>query len=85
TDANLIEKEELEKMRGSKVIMINALRKKKHPSHFNLEEALAVIKSLAPEKAFITHISHQMGLHSEVEKELPPNIHLAYDGLKFSI
>jgi len=85
TDANQIHPEELEKMRGSKVIIINALRKKKHPSHFNLEDAINIIQSLAPQKAYLTHISHQMGLHVEIEKELPQNTHLAYDGLKISI
>jgi len=85
TDANQIGAEELEKMKGSRIVMINALRKKKHPSHFNLEEAIAIIQTLGPEKAYLTHISHQMGLHREVEKELPPNIHLAYDGLKITL
>jgi phosphoribosyl 1,2-cyclic phosphate phosphodiesterase len=59
--------------------VVNALRKKEHISHFNLEEALAFIAELAPERAFLTHISHLMGRHAEVE--LPPNVHLAYDGL----
>jgi len=85
TDANYIAPEELEKMRGSKVIILNALRKEKHISHFNLEEAIALVRELKPEKAYFTHISHQMGFHAEVEKELPENIHLAFDGLKFKV
>jgi phosphoribosyl 1,2-cyclic phosphate phosphodiesterase len=85
TDANYIAPQELDKMRGSKVIILNALRKEKHISHFNLEEAIALVRELKPEKAYFTHISHQMGLHADVEKELPENIHLAYDGLRFEV
>lgn len=85
TDANYIAPEELDKMRGSKVIIINALRKEKHISHFNLEEAIALARELKPEKAYFTHISHQMGLHEKVEEELPENIHLAFDGLRFEV
>ncbi|MDX9941522.1 MAG: MBL fold metallo-hydrolase [Bacteroidales bacterium] len=85
TDANQIEAEELDKMRGSKVVIINALRKKKHISHFSLEEAVAILQELAPEKGYLTHISHQMGFSADVEKELPENIHLAYDGLKLKV
>jgi phosphoribosyl 1,2-cyclic phosphate phosphodiesterase len=85
TDANYIAPEELDKMRGSKVIILNALRKDKHISHFNLEEAIALVRELKPEKAYFTHISHQMGLHAEVEKKLPENIHLAFDGLRISV
>jgi len=85
TDANYIAPQELDKMRGSKVIILNALRKEKHISHFNLEEAIALVRELKPEKAYFTHISHQMGLHAEVEKELPENIFLAYDGLRFEV
>lgn len=85
TDANRIEPEELDKMRGSKYVIINALRKEKHISHFSLEEAVAILRELNPEKGYLTHISHQMGLHSDVDKELPVNIHLAYDGLRLRI
>jgi phosphoribosyl 1,2-cyclic phosphate phosphodiesterase len=81
TDANFISEEELEKVRGSKILVINALRKTTHISHFTLDEALEVIDKIKPEKAYITHISHMMGLHAAVEKELPPHVHLAYDGL----
>ena len=83
TDASIIEPEEMDKMKGSKFIIINALRKEKHYSHFNLEEAIEILQYLKPEKGYITHISHQMGLYEEISKELPPGIELAYDGLKF--
>jgi len=82
TDANHIEQKELDKMKGSKVIIINALRKEKHISHFNLEEAIDIIRYINPEKAYITHISHQMGLHRDIEKELPDHIYLACDGAR---
>ena len=85
TDANFIADEELEKVKGSKVLVINALRKTTHISHFTLDEALEVIDKINPEKAYITHISHMMGLHAEVEKELPPHVHLAYDGLTLHV
>lgn len=85
TDANTIEGEELEKMRGSKVIIINALRKETHHSHFSLQQAVDIILSLNPEKGYITHISHQMGLHAEVQQSLPERIFLAYDNLKFCL
>jgi phosphoribosyl 1,2-cyclic phosphate phosphodiesterase len=62
-------------------MVINALRKEKHISHFSLREAVDIIREISPKKSFITHISHQMGLHSEVSKELPSEIMLAYDGL----
>ena len=81
TDVNFISEEEIEKVKGSKVVVIGALRQEKHLSHFSLLEAIEVIKKIAPEQAYITHISHQMGLHREVEMELPPFINLAYDGL----
>ena len=85
TDANFIADKEIEKIKGSKILIINALRKQKHISHFNLEEALAVIEKVRPEKAYLTHISHLMGLHQEVEKELPENVFLAYDGLQIEV
>jgi phosphoribosyl 1,2-cyclic phosphate phosphodiesterase len=81
TDAVEIPHKERKKMAGSKVIVLNALRKKKHYSHFNLEEAIAVLGELKPEKAFLTHISHQMGLCEEISGELPPFVKLACDGL----
>lgn len=85
TDANYISDKEKEKIKGSKVIVLNALRRKHHISHFTLDEAVALLKELKPEKAYLTHISHQLGKHEEVEKELPGFIRLAYDGLKISI
>jgi len=83
TDANYIPEEEKEKIIGSRYIVINALRKQKHVSHFTLSEAVKLINEFGPQRGFITHISHQMGLHEEVQKELPPNILLAYDELSF--
>lgn len=85
TDANFIADEELEKVKGSKVLVINALRKTTHISHFTLDEALEVIAKVKPEKAYITHISHMMGLHADVATELPPNVFLAHDGLTLNI
>ena len=81
TDANYIPEESKEKLYGVKYMVVNALRKEKHISHFSLREAVDLIREISPKKAFITHISHQMGLHSEVSRELPSGIMLAYDGL----
>jgi phosphoribosyl 1,2-cyclic phosphate phosphodiesterase len=81
TDANAIAPEEQDKLRDLDVLVINALRKTTHVSHFTLAEALELIAELKPNQAYITHISHQMGLHSAVNKELPPNVSLAHDGL----
>jgi phosphoribosyl 1,2-cyclic phosphate phosphodiesterase len=83
TDANYIPEESKEKLFGVKYLVINALRKEKHISHFSLREAIDLIREISPKKAYITHISHQMGYHSEVSKDLPPGIYLAYDGLNF--
>jgi phosphoribosyl 1,2-cyclic phosphate phosphodiesterase len=84
TDVNYISDQALEKIKGSKVLVIGALRKEKHISHFTLDEAIEVFKKVQPEQGFITHISHQMGLHREVEEELPPFVRLAYDGLSIT-
>jgi phosphoribosyl 1,2-cyclic phosphate phosphodiesterase len=81
TDANRIEESEKEKIRGSEVMVLNALRRKKHISHFNLEEAIAMVQELKVPTAYFTHISHQLGRHKDVETELPEGIHLAWDGL----
>lgn len=81
TDVKTIAKEEVEKIIGSKVLVVNALREEAHHSHFNLEEALEFIDMVKPEKAYLTHISHLLGFHEEVEKKLPENVHLAYDNL----
>jgi len=82
TDANRIDDKELERIRGSEVLVLNALRKQKHISHFTLEEAIEVVQELKIPTAYFTHMSHQIGLHAEIEAELPDNIHLAYDGLE---
>jgi phosphoribosyl 1,2-cyclic phosphate phosphodiesterase len=81
TDANYVPEDSKEKLFGIKYLVVNALRKEKHISHFNLREAIDFIREISPKKAFITHISHQMGYHDEVSKELPAGIVLAYDGL----
>jgi phosphoribosyl 1,2-cyclic phosphate phosphodiesterase len=85
TDANFIADSELEKIKGSKVLVLNALRKETHYSHFNLEQAIAIIKQVQPETAYLTHISHHLGLYDVVKNELPSNIHLAYDGLTLTM
>lgn len=85
TDANFISEEEKEKIVGSKYIVINALRKQKHISHFTLGEALKLIEEFSPRKAFITHVSHQMGFHADIQAELPRNVAMAYDGLVVEI
>lgn len=82
TDANRIEEDEKLKIRGSRVMVLNALRKQKHISHFSLGEAIDLVEELQVPEAWFTHMSHQMGLHAEVEAELPENIHLAWDGLQ---
>lgn len=85
TDANYISEEELQKIFGTKILILNALRKEKHLSHYSLEEALEIIKIISPRKAFLTHLSHNMGLHDKINPQLPDNVALAYDGqiLKF--
>lgn len=85
TDANRIDDNSKERIRGSKVLVLNALRKEKHISHFTLDEALALADELQVEQAYFIHLSHQMGLHDEVSAALPANRHLAYDGLKIKI
>ena len=80
TDVNFISKKEKEKMKGVKVIVIDALRRKPHISHFTLAQAVELLEELEPKKGFLTHISHYMGRHDEVNKELPDFIKLAYDG-----
>lgn len=85
TDANFISKEEKEKIKGSKIIVLNALRREEHISHYTLDEAVNLLKEFNPEKAYLTHISHQLGLHDAVSKELPSFIEIAYDGLEIEI
>jgi phosphoribosyl 1,2-cyclic phosphate phosphodiesterase len=82
TDANYIPEETREKIIGVKYLVINALRKEKHISHFSLREALSLIEQVSPRKAFITHIGHQMGKHAEINRDLPVNVTLARDGLE---
>ena len=84
TDANSIPEAEHEKVLGTKTLVINALQREDHLSHFTLNEALEVIDKLQPEKAYLTHISHKMGLHQTVSEELPANVALAYDGLSIN-
>ncbi|MCF4101750.1 MBL fold metallo-hydrolase [Gillisia sp. M10.2A] len=85
TDVKTIEKEETAKLKGVKVLVINALRHEPHHSHFNLQDALEFIEEVQPQKAYLTHISHLMGFHEEVQAQLPNNVYLAYDNLKISI
>ncbi len=80
TDVSSISDKEKEKMKGADLIILDALRKKEHVSHFNLEEALSLLEELKPKQALLTHISHYMGLSQDVNNELPKNIQLAYDG-----
>ena len=80
TDVSEISEKEKEKMKGADLIILDALRKEAHLSHFNLEQALALLEELAPKQALLTHISHFMGLNDNINKELPDNINLAYDG-----
>ena len=85
TDANHIPERSMEQLPGLKVLVLNALRKKKHLSHFTLEEAIEIVQILKPERAYFTHLSHLMGTHAEVSKLLPPGIEIAYDGLTIEI
>jgi len=82
TDANYIDETEKAKLKDLDVLVINALRKEQHISHFNLEEAIELVDELKPKRAFFTHISHLMGRHANVTKELPPHVAIAYDGLE---
>jgi len=82
TDAKSISEKEKEKMKGSKVLVLNALRREEHISHFTFQEAIDLAQELDVEQAYFTHISHQLGLYEQVSEELPSNIFLAYDGLK---
>lgn len=84
TDANRIEPAEKEKIKGSEVMVVNALRHKAHISHFTLDEAIGLVQELNVPKAYFTHVSHQLGKHAAVNKELPAGIQLAYDGLNLS-
>jgi phosphoribosyl 1,2-cyclic phosphate phosphodiesterase len=81
TDAKRIPKESEKKLKGVKTLVVNALRHEPHHSHFSLTDALEFIEKIVPEKAYLTHISHHLGLHEQVQNTLPRNIYLAYDGL----
>lgn len=81
TDANHIEENEKDKIKGSSIMVLNALRQEKHISHYTLEEAVSVVQELGVPEAYFTHISHQLGKHDDVERQLPPGIHLGYDNL----
>ncbi|MEO6303653.1 MAG: MBL fold metallo-hydrolase [Bacteroidia bacterium] len=85
TDANFIAEEEKEKLKNLNVLVLNSLRREPHVSHFTFEEAVNMVNELKPRKAYLTHISHQLGLHEHVSKELPANIELAVDGLQLII
>ena len=85
TDMKTIAHEEVEKLKGVKVLVVNALREKEHMSHFNLEEALAFINKVQPETAYLTHISHYLGFHDVVQQSLPENVYLAYDNLTIEL
>lgn len=81
TDANYISDTELQKVKGTEVLVLNALRREEHVSHFTLQQALDLIAIIKPQTAYLTHVSHQLGLHNDVVQELPSNVFLAYDGL----
>ena len=81
TDMNLVEESEFEKLRGLDAVTVNCVKRTKHFSHFSLDEALAFFERVGAKESYITHISHLLPAYEEFEKELPPHVHLAYDGL----
>lgn len=85
TDMKTIPEAEMEKLEGTRVLVVNALHHRKHYSHLNLEEALEFITRIQPESAYLTHISHSMGQYTEVSRDLPQGVYLAYDGLQLEI
>jgi phosphoribosyl 1,2-cyclic phosphate phosphodiesterase len=85
TDANRIDDHVKEMIAGSEIIVLNALRREKHISHFTLGEAVALVQELKIPTAYLTHISHQLERHDDVEKQLPSGIHLGYDGLQLLV
>ncbi|WP_026902499.1 MBL fold metallo-hydrolase [Pedobacter glucosidilyticus] len=85
TDAKTVSEEEIAKIKGSKILVINALQKERHISHFTLDEAIAFAELIGAEETYFTHISHRLGLHDEVSLLLPKGIKLAYDGLSINI
>lgn len=85
TDMKTVSEAEILKLKGVEVLVVNALREEPHISHFNLSEALEFIEKVNPKRAYLTHISHHLGFHEEVSKQLPEGVFLAYDNLKISI
>jgi phosphoribosyl 1,2-cyclic phosphate phosphodiesterase len=85
TDFKEIDDSELKKLYGVKVLVINALRYQPHDSHLSVAEALAIIEKVAPERAYLTHMSHEIGLHALAEQRLPKNVYFAYDKLKIEL
>ncbi len=85
TDTNFIPDEEMTKIEGTKILIINALRKEKHISHFNMDEALIMAEKVGAEKTFLTHLSHQFGFHQIIQAELPDGVFVAFDGLKLEL
>jgi phosphoribosyl 1,2-cyclic phosphate phosphodiesterase len=85
TDAKTVSEKEKEKIKGSKILVINALQKQNHISHFTLDEAVAFAKEIGAGTTYLTHISHRLGRHEDISKLLPENVELAYDGLKLTI
>lgn len=85
TDANYLEEEAWERLDGVDTLVINALRRAPHPSHFTLEEALEVVERVQPRQAYLIHLSHQMGRHAELSAELPAGVACAYDGLQVTV
>jgi phosphoribosyl 1,2-cyclic phosphate phosphodiesterase len=85
TDANRIDESEKEKIKGADILVLNALRKEDHISHFTLQQAIDLVHELEIPTAYFTHISHQLGKHKDVNASLPKGIQLAYDGLKLTL
>lgn len=85
TDANFIPPATIEKLKGTEILVLNALQREQHISHFNLSEALDMVAEISPRLTYFTHLSHKMGLHADVEKELPEHVSLGFDGLKITL
>ncbi|RKE95253.1 MBL fold metallo-hydrolase [Ichthyenterobacterium magnum] len=85
TDMKTIDEDEIKKLNGVKVLVVNALREKEHISHFTLDEALQLIEKVKPKTAYLTHISHYLGFHDDVQQKLPKNVYLAYDNLQIEL
>lgn len=85
TDLKTISEVEKEKLKNLKVLVVNALRLEEHPTHLNLDQALAFVRDIQPQRAYFTHISHKLGFHQEISEQLPENVFLAYDGLEVTV